>query len=163
MHAVTGKARQNRAMEFTRSSILEAPAASVWAAVLRTDTFAYLAAPLLRFPAADLAEAQWLPEMELQDRLLLFGFIPLGTHRIRIAEVDDDTRRLRTEEGSRLLDRWDHAITVEPIDERTCRYTDRLEIEAGSLTPVVGAFARTLFWWRHRRWRRLVRELPSAG
>ena len=39
------------------------------------------AAPLLRFPAAELADTRWLPGLELDDRVLLFGFIPLGRHR----------------------------------------------------------------------------------
>lgn len=153
---------QTRDMRVARSSRLEASADAVWEAVLQTGTFSYLAAPLLRFPAADLAEARWHPGLVLEDRLLLFGFIPLGSHRIRIASIDDDARRLRTDEGSRLLRRWEHTIEVEAIDEATCRYTDRLEIEAGGLTPLVGLFARGLFRWRHHRWRRLAVQLPSG-
>ena len=85
-----------------------------------------------------------------------------GKTRIRIASIDDDARRLRTDEGSRLLRRWEHTIEVEAIDEATSRYTDRLEIEAGGLTPLVGLFARGLFRWRHHRWRRLAVQLPSG-
>ena len=148
-------------MEFSRTSTLEAPAELVWAAVLRTDTFSYVAAPLLRFPAADLAEARWLPGLELEDRLLLFGFIPLGRHRIHLTDVDDEARRLRTDEGSRLLRRWEHSIEVERVDAAHCRYSDHLSIEAGAATSAVGLVARGLFWWRHRRWRRLARELTG--
>ena len=146
---------------FSRSSRLEAPAELVWDTVLHTDTFAYVAAPLLRFPAASLADARWVPGLELEDRLLLFGFIPLGRHRIRIAEVDMEAHRLRTEEGSRLLQRWVHEIEVEAIDERSCRYTDRLTIDAGALTGPVSLLAGLFFRYRHYRWRRLARRLSS--
>ena len=148
-------------MELTRTSTLEAPADAVWAAVLRADTFAFVVAPLLRFPAAELADTRWLPGMELEDRLLLFGFIPLGRHRIRIESLDQAAHRLQTRERSRLLQRWDHHISVEPVDERRCRYRDRLEIEAGALTPVARVLAGLLYRYRHVRWRRLARELSG--
>ena len=146
---------------FSRSSRLDAPAELVWDTVLRTDTFAYVAAPLLRFPAASLADARWVPGLELDDQLLLFGFIPMGRHHIRIETVDHEARLMQTREGSRLVATWDHHIEVEPVDARSCRYHDRLEIEAGSLTPVVGLFGYLLFRYRHLRWRRLARRLSS--
>ena len=149
-------------MDFERTSRLVAPADLVWAAVLRTDTFSYVAGPLLRYPAAELAETRWMPDLVQEDRLLLLGFIPLGRHRIRIASVDEDARRLRTEEGSRLLRRWEHEIVVEAIDAASCRYTDRLEIDAGALTPVVAILARLLFRYRHHRWSRLAKGSSSG-
>ena len=146
---------------FSRNSRLDAPAEMVWDTVLRADTFAYVAAPLLRFPAASLADTRWVPGLELDDRLLLFGFIPLGRHHIRIESVDHEARRVQTREGSRLVATWDHHIQVEPIDARSCLYRDRLEIEAGSLTPVVGLFGYLFFRYRHHRWRRLAHQLSS--
>ena len=144
-----------------RTSRLAAPAEVVWEAVLRADTFSYVAAPILRYPPVELAELRWAPDLELEGRLLLFGFIPLGTHRIHIESIDEEAWCMQTREGSRTLERWDHEIYVEPVDDRSCRYRDRLEIEAGTWTPVVGLFARLLFRWRHYRWRRLARELAG--
>jgi len=149
-------------MDLTRSSVLEAPADAVWSAVLRADTFAYVTAPLLRFPAAELADTRWLPGLELEDRVLLFGFIPLGRHRIRIESVEEAERHMQTRERSRLLQRWDHEIVVQPLDARSCRYTDRLVLEAGAATPIAGLAAGLLFRYRHHRWRRLARELTSG-
>ena len=149
-------------MRIERSSRLEASADAVWEAVLRTDTFSFVAGPWLRFPAAELADVRWQAGLVLEDRLLLLGFIPLGWHRIRIASIDTEARRLRTEEGSRVLQRWEHELEVEVVDDVSCRYTDRLEIDAGVLTPLVGLFARLLFRYRHRRWRRLARMLSPA-
>lgn len=145
-----------------RTSLLEAPAELVWEALLRTDTFSHVARPLLRFPPAELAQARWLPGMELEGRLLLLGFIPLGRHRIHIESVDEEARCLQTREGSRLLKRWDHEIRVSVVDEHTCRYRDRLDIEAGAVTAVVGLFVGLLFRYRHHRWRHLARELTAG-
>ena len=150
-------------MILVRISTLAASADAVWDAVESTTTFAYVAGPLLRFPAAELAEARWLPGMELEDRVLLLGFIPLGRHRIRIESADRATRRLQTREAGGLVRAWDHEIRVEAIDDGSCRYSDRLEIEAGALTPVVGVFAWLLFRYRHYRWRRLVTSLSDAA
>ena len=90
-------------MDVERTSRLEAPAEVVWAAVLRTSTFAYVASPILRFPAAELADTQWMPGLELEDRLLLFGFVPLGRHHIRIESVDHEAMRLRTMEAGTIV------------------------------------------------------------
>ena len=145
-----------------RDSRLEAPAEDVWAAVLRMDTFAYVAAPVLRFPAAELADTRWMPGLELEDRLLLFGFVPLGRHRIRIESVDHEALRLRSTEQSRLLRRWNHEIVVEPIDARSCRYSDRVDLDAGALTGLVGSLAGLLLRYRHIRWRGLARTLSGG-
>lgn len=65
-------------------------------------------------------------------------------------------RRLRDNGRSLLIQRWDHLITVEPDGSRRTRYTDRIEIEAGWLTPLVWAFAQVFYAHRQRRWRRLA-------
>jgi hypothetical protein len=45
---------------------------------------------------------------------------------------------------------------VTPIDVHRCRYRDRVEIDAGVLTPLVVAFARWFYGVRQRRWRVLA-------
>ena len=57
-----------------------------------------------------------------------------------------------------LAKRWDHRITIEGTDQGTTQYTDRVEVEAGLLTPGVWAFAQLFYRYRQARWRRLVRH-----
>ena len=54
---------------------------------------------------------------------------------------------------------------MEPIDETSCRYRDRLDIDAAWLTVVVVAWAAAFYRIRQRRWwdlaGALVAEPPS--
>jgi hypothetical protein len=96
--------------------------------------------------------------------------VPLGRSWIllgRVLPVDyDDLRLAELEPGRRFLERsrtlafavWQHERTVEPIDTRSCRVTDRLAFELrrgvawvpGAL-GVATAIIRFLFGHRHRR------------
>jgi hypothetical protein len=51
----------------------------------------------------------------------------------------------------------DHWITIAPgAADGTTHYTDRVEIEAGLLTPLIAGFARVFYAHRQRRWRALA-------
>jgi hypothetical protein len=71
---------------------------------------------------------------------------------------------VQTEEGGGPIRLWEHRISVEPLGEVRCRYTDDLVIDAGGLTPAVMAFANLFYRHRQRRWRRLARtQLQPRG
>jgi len=143
----------------TRSTILPAPPAAVWAAVLRPETLRYVAWPLIRFLPDSLWPETWA-EGEFPVRMRLFGLLPLGRHEIVIAipAAAGDVRCLRDNGHSRLIPVWDHLITVAARPEGTS-YTDSVRIEAGRLTGPVAAFARLFYAHRQRRWRRLAHRL----
>jgi hypothetical protein len=86
--------------------------------------------------------------------MLAFGLIPLGpqTIGIEIGPHENNLYRLR-DNGSGLLARtWDHLITIAP-EGAGARYTDKVRIGAGLLTPLVWAFASIFYRWRQVRWR----------
>jgi hypothetical protein len=89
--------------------------------------------------------------------MLLFGVIPIGwqTIGIELPGAPTGEYRLRDNGHGPLIERWDHMIEIAPEGEGT-RYTDRVHIEAGLLTPLVAAFARAFYAHRQRRWQRLV-------
>jgi ligand-binding SRPBCC domain-containing protein len=152
-------------MRFRFESVLAAPADEVWAMVQRTELLREVAGPLLQFrPAAGSARLprSWPVGAPLHLRMYLFGVVPLGPHEIVVERIDDRARELQTRERGVLLPKWSHLIRVEPVDARRARYTDEVEFEAGVLTPLVGAFSRAFFWYRHRRWRAVARRLPNA-
>ena len=95
-------------------------------------------------------------------RLFLLGGVPLGPHTLAVECVDEAARTIQTRERSPLLRRWDHLLHVEPAGPGRARYTDEVELDAGPLTPVVGALARAFFHHRHRRWRAVAQRLVSA-
>ena len=59
--------------------------------------------------------------------------------------------------------RWRHEVFVTSLDANTCRYEDRIEIDAGAFTPVVTAFASVFYRYRQRRWRALARLLVATA
>ena len=144
-------------------SVLPASPSAVWAAVQRTDTLARVAWPLLVLrpaPGTRLPE-HWPVGVPVRLRLWALSVVPIGPHTLLVETADDAARTVQTRESSPLLRQWDHRIAVAPAGTGTL-YTDTVEIDAGPLTPVVGAVARLFFRHRHRRWQALARSLPAG-
>jgi hypothetical protein len=148
-------------MRFLRCTALDCSPADAIAHVRSPRLLAYVAAPWLRFEPVDppLLPDEWEPG-RYRVRMKLLGFLPLGTQVIGIRAVEQrGDRLLLHDEGTSALVRvWDHRIEISPTSDGSTRYCDRLRIEAGWRTPLIGWFARLLFAHRQRRWRRLVRS-----
>lgn len=125
--------------------------------------FAFVVRPVLRVsglpetfaPAEE--EAVRSGERELTARLWWLGVLPGWRHRLRV--VAATATELRTRERGGPVRAWNHTLTFEPTGERSCRYTDTVELDAGPLTPLVWCFAQGLFRWRQARWRQLARVI----
>jgi hypothetical protein len=124
----------------------------------------YVSRPLVCFVAIDppAFPERW-EERNYRVGLRILGWIPFGSQVIGISRGDFSDNesgfraQLRDNGHSAIVSKWDHWITVESAPEG-CRYTDRIEIEAGALTPLVWAFAWVFYRHRQRRWQRLVRR-----
>jgi len=133
--------------------------------VLTPRLLAYVAKPLLVFEPLDppaLPEV-WSPG-RYHVRMLALGWLPVGSQWIGL-ELPDPAPGpgargydLRDNGASELIRRWDHRIRIEPTADGRTRYVDRVDLEAGVLTPLVWLFAQIFFRHRQRRWRRLVRR-----
>jgi ligand-binding SRPBCC domain-containing protein len=140
-----------------RSTHLPAAPEDVWEFAMQTATLHHVAAPLLRFEP----EGRPLPRRWRAGawRVRLRGplGLPLGWQEIRVSfpDVPPPLRQLRDEGRGALVRRWDHVIEIAPDGEGT-RYTDKLEIEAGALTPLIALAARGFYAHRQRRWRRML-------
>lgn len=152
-------------MNLTLSTVLDAHPDEVWREVNRPELLLHVAWPLLVFEPLDPDRfpERW-EEREYRVRMRQFGVLPVGWQVIGIERPphSDRARHLRDNGRGTLASTWDHLITVEPIDDQhgrtKTRYTDRLGVRAGLLTPMVWAFARLFYAHRQRRWRRLVRR-----
>lgn len=139
------------------TSHLSAPPEIVWEHVQTSALLDYIAAPVVRFePAAGAFPARW-SEGDYRARMRAFGLVPIGEQTIGIEYPQSDGKMwvLRDNGHGSLIKRWDHWIFVEPASDGT-RYTDRVEIEAGILTPFVVLFARVFYAHRQRRWKKLI-------
>ena len=126
--------------------------------IMRPALLLHVSAPLLHFKPLDPAP---LPETwqdgEYRVGMWLFGFLPLGWQMVglEIQPLRSDIWSIRDNGRGALIRTWDHWIEVAPDGDGT-RYTDRVTVEAGLLTPFVVLFARIFYRHRQRRWRKLV-------
>ncbi len=81
----------------------------------------------------------------------LLGFIPFGTHTIRVREFDYNTR-IYTNESNTYVAVWNHEIVLNEIDNEKTLYTDEVEIYAGWKTAFVYIWAKLFYKHRQRKW-----------
>jgi hypothetical protein len=99
------------------------------------------------------------PGVEVQTIVSPLGIPPGSPHTFRIVRVDEDAMEIDTNESGGFIRAWSHSMKVEPIDDARCRYSDRIELDAGPLTPLVWLFASLFYRYRQSRWRRLAMQL----
>ena len=145
-----------------RSTDLDAAPDLVWAAVRSPQAFQFVTRGLLDWRPLRGRVEPWREGEESTGWLLLGGVLPFSRHRIRIAEIDDVGRVLRSDESGGLITSWRHDIFVEPLDGGRTRYTDVIAIDAGLFTPAVAAFAWFFYGERQRRWRILSTALAGV-
>lgn len=129
-------------------------------AILKPALFLHVAAPLVKFVPVGLARFPdiW-SEGEYRGSMRLFGLIPIGWQAIVIEIPREDSKPLvlRDRGYGPLLRVWDHQIEVTPTAAGS-RYTDRLTIDAGWLTPLTAFFVKRFFEHRQRRLKALDRR-----
>ncbi len=152
----------SRSRTIRRSTLLDAPADLVWAAVRTPQAFRFITRGLLDWRPIRGRTEPWAEGEQAMGWLLLGGVIPFSRHRIRVAELDDRARVLRSDESGGAIRSWRHDIHVEPVEGGRTRYTDVIHIDAGPLTLPVTAFAWVFYAIRQRRWRRLATILAGV-
>lgn len=140
------------------STVLNAPAETVYEHAQTSQLLHYVTRGVLSFHPIDPPEfpERWR-DGEYKTGMRWKGVLPIGWQVIRIETqpVRGDVRSLRDNGYGPLIRKWDHMIEIRPVDAG-CSYVDRLDLEAGLLTPVVAAFASRFYRHRQKRWRRLV-------
>ena len=130
----------------------------VWETVKRSSTLVYVARGMLSFDGAEHFPSRWSEGLTLDTRLRFFGVVPAWRHQLLFARVDDDAYVIQTVERGGLIRNWQHRIEV-AADPAGTSYCDELDIEAGSLTPLVTAFARGFYRHRQRRLQALLAQV----
>jgi ligand-binding SRPBCC domain-containing protein len=138
---------------------LAAPPERVWETVQKVDTLRYITRGLLGFrPLSPVHDGLGEGDV-IRIRLLFFHVLPAWKHEIRIVRVDEEARRIETAEHGGAVKTWKHQISVDPAGGGNTYYTDRIEVDAGPLTPLIWAYAQLFYRYRQRRWRKLARTL----
>lgn len=118
---------------------------------------------MFRFPAAERIERPWEVGDEVCGLTLLFGVVPFSKHRLMVESIDDDQQTIVSDERGGPIRIWRHEIVVTGIDEHRCSYEDRIQIDAGVLTPLVAAYAKVFYRYRQRRWHLLAPLLAATA
>ncbi len=95
----------------------------------------------------------------IQCKSFVFGVIPIGARTLHFEKVDHKNYQIQSREHDQLITRWDHLIWIKPLDDARSIYRDTIDIDAGNLTFVVGAWANWFYRHRQRRWRALAKTL----
>jgi hypothetical protein len=82
-----------------------------------------------------------------------------GAHTLFFENIDEKKHRIQSREHGSLVARWDHLVSIEPLDGSRSIYRDTIAIDAGPLTFVVWAWANWFYRHRQRRWRALAMTL----
>ncbi len=93
----------------------------------------------------------------IRARIRFLGVVPGWVHTLRIERLTP--LEIASREHGGPVSAWDHRLLFEPTGERSCRYTDRVEVRAGALTPIVALFAAGIYRYRQARWRGLARVI----
>jgi hypothetical protein len=145
-------------------TVLECSPELAWAEVQTSGLLREVMYPWLRFvpPRGATFPFRWEQNTIVFGRCYLFGLLPTGMRSIRFERIDSARRQIQTHETDRLVDRWDHLISIREAPDGQSLYSDEIEIEAGCLTWIVATFARHFYRHRQRRWRKIARRLSAA-
>lgn len=145
------------------STELDCSPERAWLEVQTTSLLEYVAKPWLVFEPI---EPQILPKTWQEDKYLVkmkfLGIIPCGKQWINISILDTSAERqvykIRDNGQGDLVNKWNHLIVIEGTSTGKTKYTDRLELDAGILTPLVWVYANIFYQHRQKRWQKLVKN-----
>ena len=137
-----------------KTSVFPASRKTVFEKLQKLETLQYIASPFATFEPVGNAAAKWEAGGESSYRFCLFGFIPYGTHTIRIIRFDPD--RISSREGNEHVPVWNHDITLVSLDDSHTEYTDRVEIHASWKTVFVWLWANMFYAHRQKKWVKLL-------
>ena len=142
------------------STVLNCSAAKAWDEVQKSSLLLYVISPLARVvPIGAPLPERWSEGLTIRCKSLVFGVIPIGVRTLHFEKIDHKNYELQSREHDPLIARWDHLISIKPLANSRSIYRDTIDIDAGSLTFVVWAWASWFYRHRQRRWRALATTL----
>lgn len=132
-------------------------AATAWGLLKKRDTFLYITQGFLGFSGSKKWPAVFHSGLVISTRLFFFHVLPGWRHVLRIIRLDAGKHELYSNESGGPIKTWNHLIRIEPVAYSRCRYLDRVEINAGILTPFIWGYAHVFYRYRQFRWTRLIR------
>ena len=102
---------------------------------------------------------RWSEELTTVANRSSSGSFRSGVRTLHFEKIDHKNYELQSREHDPLIARWDHLVSIKPLDDTRAIYRDTIDVGAGSLTFVVWAWANWFYRHRQRRWRALAKTL----
>jgi hypothetical protein len=59
-----------------------------------------------------------------------FGVIPIGVRTLHVEKIDQKNYEIQSREHDPLIARWDHLVSIKPLDDTRSIYRDTIDIDA---------------------------------
>ncbi len=144
-------------MKICVTSILPCSAEEAWQAITQIGMLQRVSEGMLVLKGQELPTQNW----ELGQTYFFEIQVGLGKpaiHQVRVVQLDRTRRYFTTEEQGGNIRSWRHEHRIESIDANQCRYTDEIEFSAGTWTPLIWIQAQILYRFRHKNWKRLLKN-----
>ena len=140
-----------------KTSIFPASKKRVFSRLLKLKTLQYVAYPYATFTPMDEADSMsWEVGSVSRFKFRLFGIIPFGIHTIHVIRFGLD-EGIYTHEENEHVPTWNHEIMLEELPGNRCRYTDKVDIDAGWKTIFIWMWANCFYDHRQRKWIKMLR------
>lgn len=140
-----------------KTSIFPAKEDIVFTKLKELKTLQYVAYPYATFsPQNGNSDMQWKEGEIFVFKFKLLGFIPFGTHTIRVKEFSEEKYTIYTHESNTYVPVWNHRISLSPAMNNSTLYTDEVELNAGWKTNIIFLWANCFYAHRQRKWIRLL-------
>ncbi len=154
------------AMRVLLKMVLPCEPDAAWNAIRSPDVFQRASAPLMAFESLEAGgfPERW-PAGEHPVRARALGMLPVGEQVIVIGYPErQDGVRMTTDTGYgrsgifTTVTAWHHTMAISAAEGGRTLYRDRLEFEAGAVTPLLWPVYWAFWQWRALRIRMLARR-----
>jgi len=123
------------------------PAPRLWELVTDFDALAIVCAGYMHFTG--LPQGQLYRGQVASVQVSLFGKLPPQDYRIEVIEMDETAMRVRSLESGAGVKSWKHSFQV-VATETGAELREKIEIDAGWLSPLFRIWAGVLYRGRHK-------------
>lgn len=132
---------------------------NIWNKIQDINTLREICRPKASFISCDNFPILWKEGESFVFKLFLHGFIPVGKHIINVVKMDEVSREIVTEEYNKTVTIWNHYIKMEEVNPNVTRYTDIVDLYAGSLTYISAWWTLKFYMHRQRKWQKIAKSL----
>lgn len=132
---------------------------NIWNKIQDINTLREICRPKASFLSCDNSPMIWREGKSFVFKLFLHGFIPVGKHTINVIKMNKVSREIYTEEYNKTVVIWNHYIKMEEVNPNVTRYTDTVDLYAGSLTSIAAWWTVKFYMHRQRKWQKIAKSL----